>query len=230
MILHCSDLHFRHFGWLLGSSPRFDLTVISGDLLSQSPREKLSLPAQVRITSAWLASLRGTIAVCSGNHDYFETDVRDVSISLTDAAGGWLEHARRRSVMVDGDDRRRHGYRVICRPWLGGPVFGKKGGPTILITHYGAEGSGVVRADETWATGDFELAQILPTLAPGSFCLSGHIHEPDSWYGVVHGVQCFNPGATEAAGATFPNHIIVDTVTRRAVLHRWRQPTEVMRF
>jgi predicted phosphodiesterase len=230
MILHCSDLHLRHFDWLSVNAPKFDLTVISGDLLSQSPREKLTMAAQVRMTSAWLASLRGTIALCGGNHDYVEA--WDESIDPSDAEGGWLQKARRKSVMVDGDVRMLHEFRVVCRPWIGGPAFVEKGGPTILVTHCGAEGSGVVCADEPWAAGDFEVMQILPTLARGSFCLSGHIHDPDSWYGVVEGagVQCFNPGVTEAAGAAFPNHIIIDTVARRAELHRWRQPKEAIRI
>lgn len=230
-LLHCSDLHLRHFDWLSANAPKFDLTVISGDLLSLSPFEKMPLAEQVRMTSAWLASLHGTIAVCSGNHDYFEA--WDESIDPTDADGGWIRKVRSKSVIVDGEVRMVHGRRVICRPWITGPALVEKGGPTILVTHYGAEGSGVVCADEPWAAGNFEVTQILPTLAAGSFCLSGHIHEPDSWHGVFEGervVYCFNPGVTEAAGTAFPNHIIIDSSTRRAELRRWRQRTDVIRF
>lgn len=222
-LLHVSDLHFRQhwFEWVATNAPRFDAVCLTGDLLDLLPTAAADLQAQVRWTTDWLARFPATpLFICSGNHDWWLQEKK----TDRDCEARWLQRARRRGVYVDGDQQALAGFNFVCAPWLSTPVL-LQTGPTVLLAHAPPERTAVScrRTGEDY--GDFEIAALAAELPPGSFCLSGHVHEPKAWIARIEGTYCFNPGVDDEA--LVPNHVVISMEERMA---EWRrQGRAVMR-
>ena len=135
------------------------------------------------------------------------------------AEARWLQTMRRQGVTVDGENEVFNGWHFFCKPWVGGtPPPGQR---LVMLAHAPPEGLRV-SAERFGGGGDFEVSQILRTLAPGSLVLSGHVHSPKAWHDETeHGVHCFNPGYADPRKHRVPNHIVIDLDRRWASFHGW---------
>lgn len=235
-VLHVTDLHFRStwFGWLANraKSGEFDAICLSGDLLDMFPNAESSLTKQAKWFREWAKAYEGCpLFTCSGNHDWWPVDDRIPNLVDNDAEAGWLRKARRpRQLFVDGDSVEIMGVTLACKPWVGAMPAAAcaNSSPTILLAHAPPQGSRVALNSVGGDAGDFEIAEDARLLSSGSVILSGHVHNPDQWHDVLAGVTCFNPGV-DFDSVEVPNHIVLNTETRRADLigrdgpmERWR--------
>ena len=217
-LLHVTDLHLNKnwYDWVAAHALDYDATCISGDLLNLFGFDDVGNGAksQIRWVRHWVANFPSKLFLCSGNHDYFLTEETDPF-----AEAEWFQAMRRKDVAVDNDTVDFKGWKFFCKPWVGGmPPQDER---LILLAHAPPEGLKV--SDEGFGGGgDFEVSEIVATLAPGSLVLSGHQHTPLAWHDVtIRGVHCFNPGYADPRKFHEPNRIVIDTERMRASFHGW---------
>lgn len=218
-LLHVTDLHHnrRWFDWTAAHASDVDLVCITGDLLDLFPSTDSSLSAQVRYVTDWANAFPGTLALCSGNHDWLP-----VGDALPDdqAEGKWVQNLRRHGrVFVDGDDVPMARWRIGCRPWIGAMPVVDLDDPMVLLTHAGLAKSRVACGVDG-DLGDEELRPIAGRLAPESLVLSGHVHDPILWFDVYGECTCLNPGCGPRNAAD-PSRIVVDLDHRVAEFVQW---------
>ena len=205
-ILHATDLHYRKgwFAWLEREAPQFDATVLSGDIydifLTMYRGMGVPMRHQAKWLLAYLERFPAPLFLVSGNHDF--------------------EHAlhwKNPLVRGDGTEEVFQGCRFVCAPWAEPPAGLKSGPePLVLISH--APPAGVpVALRESGDVGDPELTPVVLGLPAGSLVLSGHAHNPPSWFAPLGAAMCLNPGTANHA-SSIPNHIIIDTERRLAGL------------
>jgi predicted phosphodiesterase len=199
-ILHCADFHAndRWFHWLIQESQRSDLVCIAGDLLDLNPYR--SINGQMEKVTSHLKRIGVPLALCSGNHD----SVAGGGARLEHAA--WLRDLRRENVWVDGDQFELGGHRFRCVPWLSQEI--EAGLDEIWLIHSPPDRTrtGIARGGADF--GDFTFGeQCRAGLGPW-LALSGHTHDPQSWYARVGRTWSLNPGCAE--GQQLPRHIVID--------------------
>lgn len=219
-ILHVTDLHFRKdwFTWVEAQAKLFDLVCISGDFIDLFLDWKHSPASQAKWVVDWLNRFPSKIAVCSGNHDWWEESphVKDPM-----AFGRWLKNGG----TSDNESLELDGYLVYCKPWIGGKVP-ESSKPVILLAHGPRQGSPLAVGIDG-DNGDPEFEIITAGLPKDSIVLSGHVHTAQGWYELWEGLHCFNPGtAKKDAGA--PNFVIIDTNMRTARL--FAEDVKVVKF
>lgn len=199
-LLHCTDFHGRAdwYEWLIRESPRYDLVCLTGDLLDLNPYR--SMVGQVEMVTAYLGRIGTPLAVCSGNHDSLAGD----DLRLQHAR--WMQELRRKDVWVDGDRFEVGGFRFRCIPWLSQAV--KAAPDEIWLIHSPPDRSrtGIARGGVDFGDGTFGdqcRAGDGPRLA-----LSGHVHDPQSWWVRSGCTWSLNPGVAEDEAS--PRHIAID--------------------
>ncbi len=215
-LLHVCDLHFRvqWFDWVADQAVNYDAVCISGDLLDIFSKTNTSLRAQCKWTQAWLKAFPGRAYVCSGNHDWWMPQEHYID---TDVQGGWLKKTASSNVRVDGTSELFHGFRFTCCPWLGIPALSGSEAAVVLV--HTPPQAAPLSSKLGQQTGDSEVAAAILKLQEGSLVLSGHIHDPQSWYHKLGPAWCFNPGVD--FHATVPNHINIDTTIGKAEFRGW---------
>lgn len=215
-ILHCTDFHARRewYQWLAQQSTRYDLICLTGDLLDISPDR--SMLGQVEMVAGYLWRIRTPLAVCSGNHNSLPGE--DPRLQHAQ----WMQALRRQKVWVDGDQFAMGGYRFRCIPWSG--QTSKASPDEIWLIHSPPDQSatgiacgGVSFGDATFC--DQCRAQLGPRLA-----LSGHVHNPQSWWARIGNTWSLNPGCAEGVAA--PRHIVIDLHRNVAAMHTASRFTE----
>jgi Icc-related predicted phosphoesterase len=205
-ILHVSDLHSDGlwFDWLANTCGKFDLLVISGDLLDMF--SKVALVDQAKAVRNWMLKLSTPIVVCSGNHDYWiSTDQFCQARWISDLK----RTDRRKHILgVDGDVIEFGGLRIGVKGWLGQnpeePI-------DVLVTHAPPSGTPCASsANGRHDNGDQDLWDL--EFAP-RWILCGHIHDPACnqcvWPLIDPTTVVLNTGFD--GHAEIPNHWVIDT-------------------
>ncbi|MBA4138354.1 MAG: hypothetical protein C0518_13670 [Opitutus sp.] len=209
-ILHVSDLHFqqRWLDWVASEASRFDLIVIAGDLLdtlSVAPQA-----TQIEWIRGWLHALPTPTVVCSGNHDFDETD-----------RCSWLAQVSAAHIYPDRHPLRTGLLTIEAVPYGRLPLRG--GQNHLVVTHVPPAGAPTAFCQERVVDlGDRALERQLrqPALAPW-IVLSGHVHEPLSWKAHRAGTWSFNPAIGRGVNFNLPNHIVLELGPDRATAE-WR--------
>jgi uncharacterized protein len=199
-ILHVTDFHFnkRWFDWLPDNAPAHDLLVMSGDMLNLSdatPHRK-----QIHWVSDWIRDYPFPISVCSGNHDL----EWDAETELWTPAY-WLREVSGPNVWSDGQRVTFDGLSLLNISCTTRP---KGGEADIWIAHAPPAGTRVGTRANGRDAGDPDLVRPTRRHAPRTI-LSGHIHDPISWFEKKDSTLLLNPG--RIADARIPNHIVFDT-------------------
>lgn len=228
-ILHVADLHFNQpsMEWVSAQSCHYDVTVIAGDLLNQFAP---NMAAQIPAVRAWLRTFPGPLVVCSGNHDFFpagpntqaygagrwlRTLMRQAPPSLG-AEQAFAEVVARDGVWADGARFNLGGLRwEVCGWSMVGPTTGRDA--DVLVVHAPPAGRGVALQSGR-DLGDSELLMAIQNNAP-RFVLSGHVHNPRSWFAFIGDTLCLNTGCE--LSAPVPSHIVIDTEANTVT---WRAP------
>ncbi len=199
IILHVSDLHFteRWFAWLLESAPQHDLLCVSGDLLDQT--RATPFRRQTSLVAEWLQMLERPMCICSGNHDLSFDSRLDAWSSAE-----WLRELASPSVSVDGETAEHRGYSILP---VGYTTFPKGGPADVWVVHLPPAGLPVALSTCGLDMGDPTLIASVATHRP-QLVLSGHIHDPESWFTQDDGVVYLNPGC--ARSSRIPNHILIN--------------------
>ncbi len=199
-ILHVTDFHFtaRWYHWLLHQAPAHDLTVLSGDLLdlaSATPQRR-----QIEWMTDWLGRYSRPLCIASGNHDL---EWHDPSERWMPAY--WLRFVDNPNVWSDGQRVVLDGTSVLN---LGCTTWPKGGGAEVWVVHAGPTNLPVTAHVSGGDGGDPAMAAAVLRHAP-RLVLSGHVHDPVSWWHRDGDTLFLNPG--HAPGAEIPNHILVRT-------------------
>ena len=206
-ILHCTDFHANThwFDWLVDTAPTFDLVCFTGDLLDILAPS--GIDRQLVTAAAGIARISVPVAICSGNHDLLPRLPPLLHHK-------WMANLRRQNVWLDGDQFQISGQRFRCVGWNGKHPCRHN---EEVWLHHAPPGGSLVSCDaEGGDAGDDILQDLcLRDLGP-AIVLSGHQHHPVEWECRVGLTRCFNPGYNMRA--TVPNHIVIDTVKRTAVL------------
>jgi len=204
-LLHVTDLHLhpRWFEWLAESAPAHDVLCISGDLLSaDSPTPHAR---QVERVLGWLHRISSPMVICSGNHDLEHDDRHERWLPAW-----WLRDLAGPRVAVDGDTLEWCALRIHAV----GCTTHPKGAPAdVWVAHAPPSGLAVGRRAYGFDDGDPDLDEAAARHRP-SMILSGHIHEPATWWERRDGIVHINPG--RVAHGRFPNHVLVDWDRRTA--------------
>ncbi len=216
-ILHVSDLHanLHWFDWIHRVAASYDLVAISGDLLDA--RRPDAIVDQMREISAAVARISGTVAICSGNHDFVgRADIPSAS---------WMHDLALPGVWVDGNSFQIGTRHFLCHSWLSPHPSADEG--DIWIVHAPPEGTAVSQTEEGDVDhGDFEFRELCKADRGPSIALCGHIHQPLSWYASVGRTLVFNPG--ESPDPYVPAHIVLDLTQRVATRHMpGREPESI---
>ncbi len=207
IILHVTDFHFNKqwFDWLSHHAPAHDLLVMSGDMLdlaAPTPHRK-----QSDWVGAWMNDYPGPMCVCSGNHDLEWNSETDRWMPAY-----WLRALANHNVWSDGQRISLDGTTILN---IGCTTRPKGGDADIWVVHAAPSGTLVAARATGGDGGDPDLVGSVQRHAP-RLVLSGHVHCPVEW-GESRGQTLFlNPG--RSAGASFPNHILVQTESMTAKL------------
>jgi len=220
MILHVSDFHCneRWFRWLLGSSHRYSLVCITGDLLDLNPY--LPLDRQVDRVIPFLREMDTPLAVVSGNHD------------SAPGAGSRLEHAqwlgevRGDHTWIDGDTFEHDGFLFRCLPWSGTlPIAGANE----VWLHHAPPSQAMTAISRVGCDfGDFNLGEQVRAGQGPNLVLCGHVHEPARSSTCVGGSWSLNPGFV--AKATVPSYFEIDLIEGIAEHHYALGKSKVVRL
>lgn len=204
-ILHVTDFHFhpRWFEWLVEGAPPHDLLCISGDILSaDSPAAHGRQADQV---VSWLRRVEVPMVVCSGNHDLEHDDRHERWLPAR-----WLLDLAGPRVAVDGGTLVWRGVRIHA---VGCVAYPKGTSADVWVAHAPPTGLAVGRRAFGFDDGDPDLDVAAARHRP-AVILSGHIHDPATWFERRDGIVHINPGSAEHG--RFPNHVIVDWDRRTA--------------
>jgi Icc-related predicted phosphoesterase len=225
-ILAVTDLHFalNQFDWVMQQAGRFDVVIISGDLLDMGGH--LDLDSQITVVVKYLRNIsaKTRLLVCSGNHD------GDVKNEFQEYIARWLLRVRAAGLTVDGTGLDLDGIRLSVCPWWDGPATREKmraflkeereaaRAQWLWVHHAPPDGYGVSWTGQKHA-GDVFLVETINELKP-DFVLSGHIHNSPfrsggGWAARVGQTWAFNAGRQLGAP---PSFIELDLVRRTA---RW---------
>lgn len=209
-ILHCTDFHGNKawFDWLAERAGDYDLTCLTGDHLDLLDLNRIN--AQLSMVSAELGRVCAPLALSSGNNDSFGGP--PAPANLQHAA--WLTELRRTDVWIDGDGFEVGGMRFRCIGW-NAPLPSADADETWLY-HAPPARSPVAVDSCAGDVGDEILGELCRAGSGPAMVLSGHQHDPRQWACRVGRTWCLNPGNNRHASV--PNHIIIDTLTRTAVL------------
>lgn len=221
-----SDLHYSlpQLDWVLDEAADVDLLVVAGDLLDVAGR--VPLDAQITVVLEYLGRFaeRTVTVACSGNHDL------DHRSDTGEKSTAWIQEARARGVVVDGDSARCGDWLVTACAWWEGPetlreleaglaaAAEQRTGPWLWAYHGPPEGPLAWTGSRYF--GDPELPRLLETHRP-DVVLCGHIHEAPStpeggWVERRGDTWLFNSGAERGP---VPAHVRLDFDARRAA---WR--------
>ena len=221
-ILITADLHYREqwFRWLLGRAADYDLICIGGDLLDMFREEPRIV--QAKEVSRWIRELAkvSRVAVCSGNHD---NAGRQISADRAPVYEWLVALGKEPKIITDGSTHVLDDLIVTTVPyhcskeqksvWLdrGAIIRRQRGSPWLVLHHIPPIAYPGSTKDEA------EAAELMTQYQPDYF-VSGHSHqfpyfEGHSWAMRAGDVTVFAPG--QLMGANFPNHIILDTSTKR---------------
>jgi Icc-related predicted phosphoesterase len=222
-----SDLHYslKQLDWVTAAAADYDVVVVAGDLLDI--HSHVAPDAQIVVVLEYLARMaaRTTIVACSGNHDL---NTRNV---LGERAAVWLEDARGAGVFVDGTRLMTEDVLLTVCPWWDGPRTREQVDRALAsdaaevdqrmwIWAYHAPPD---RSPTSWTGtrhyGDTDLNAWIERHAP-DLVLCGHVHQAPfahdgGWADRIGTTWVVNSGRKPDP---VPNHIVVDTATRRA---RW---------
>jgi Icc-related predicted phosphoesterase len=204
-VLVTADLHYslKQWDWVLQAAGQFDLVVLAGDHLDIA--SALDTEAQAVVVLKYLERIgrRVPLLASSGNHDGSERTPANESVAT------WLQEARERGVVVDGDVFERGDWRFTLCPWWDGPE-------TQAAVAQQLERDAALPA-RRWAWvyhappdhtrvswtgkghfGDPELAGWIRRYRP-ELVLCGHVHQSPfraegSWVDRVEGAWVFNAG------------------------------------
>lgn len=117
------------------------------------------------------------------------------------------------------------GHVFRCIPW-GRPL--PEAGPdeAWLIHSPPDEATGISRGGAGF--GSFELGELCRAGRGPGFALTGHVHDPQSWFAKVGRTWSFNPGFSE--GASQPNRIEIDLTRGVALRERASGETDFLRL
>ena len=199
-ILHVTDFHFnkRWFDWLPDNAPAHDLLVMSGDMLNLS--DATSHRKQIYWVADWIKDYPFPISICSGNHDL----EWDAEAELWTPAY-WLREVAGPKVWTDGQRVTLDGLSLLNISCTTRP---KGGEADIWIAHAPPAGTSVGTRLNGRDAGDPDLVGPARRYSPRAI-LSGHIHDPVSWFEKRNSTLLLNPGRT--VDARIPNHIVLDT-------------------
>lgn len=206
-LLHFTDAHFRKdwYDWIADNSGRYDLVVVSGDLIDMFGGT--SLPSQTRWIVGWAKSLVAPLVWCSGNHD---TEALGLSAN-------WLERLPGPRFSKSGHCELL-GLSIVRINWRES-VPQLRGGD-IVVSHAPPAGTftATSKGGRTDA-GDLSLGDALRSAAAAPWMtISGHVHDPMRWKDKCGATFTFNPGMGKNPAE--PNHIVIDTTARRARLFK----------
>lgn len=112
-----ADLHYslKQWDWVLQEAGRFDAVILAGDHLDIAGT--LDPEAQAIIVLKYLERIGQQVPVLasSGNHDGSERTPANESVAT------WLQDARERGVLVDGDVFEKGDWRFTLCAWWDGP-------------------------------------------------------------------------------------------------------------
>lgn len=209
-ILHVSDLHARPawFKWLIRESSKVDLVCISGDLLDlRVDCFNGSAEAQIKMVLNQLSQLRAPFALCSGNHDSISS--RGVE------SARWTEPLRKRGGFIDGSVFWFQDYKFRCVPW--GEPLPVVAPEDFWLIHAPPLGVYTSQAMDGSSHGCNELREVCRSAAGPLFALSGHVHSPRRFWGMLGRTISLNPGWRDHPFQ--PSSIIID-MSNRTVTHR----------
>jgi Icc-related predicted phosphoesterase len=221
-----ADLHYslKQWDWVHQAAGQFELVILAGDHLDIA--STLDAEAQAIVVLKYLERIgrRTRLLASSGNHDGSERN------AANESTASWLQEARERGVIVDGDIFEQDGWRFTLCPWWDGPE-------TRLAVARQLERD-ATRPKRRWAWvyhappdqtrvswtgkgyfGDSELAAWIRAYQPELvFC--GHVHQspfrvPGSWVDRVEGAWVFNAGRQIGPE---PAHLVLDL---DAMTARW---------
>ena len=208
-ILHLTDLHFRKhwFEWATTVAHEFDVVCISGDFLDIF--DARDLQTQIAWVSDWMRSFPAKLVTCTGNHCWWPSwDANDEN-----GDGKWLRRLASSQITTDGQTTVIGEVQFTSVGWMSPPNAPTLALPQMIIAHCGPRGSGVAH------NGRRDLGEILLrdlVHEHPAIVLSGHVHDPVKWHGLVGKSVCFNPGFEPDASQ--PRHVRLDLKTRTAEL------------
>jgi Icc-related predicted phosphoesterase len=217
-LLFVADIHYalKQFDWLVAQAPKFDVTIIGGDLLDLSAA--LDLDLQSVVIGKYLLRLgeKTRLLVCSGNHD------GDAHSAANESICRWLHEAKAAQVSVDGDSVELDGTLLTICPWWDGPVSRGELGEQLardalrpksrwIWIHHAPPDHSPVSWTGKKCVGDAYLHEAIQRYQP-DLVLSGHVHNapyyPDgSWIDRIGRTWVFNPGRQIG---TAPAYLVID--------------------
>ena len=219
-ILHCSDLHAStdRLAWVSRECRRFDLVAITGDVLDLNAHRPIG--DQIDRVLRQLRTFSTPTCLCSGNHDVLEGSGSRLKNAF------WLKEARRRNVWVDDDIFTMGGRVFRCIPW--GGLLPEAGLEEVWLIHSPPDEAptGISRGGAGF--GSFEFGELCRAGKGPKLALSGHVHDPQSWWARVGRTWSLNPGCSE--GAPQPNRIEIDLTRRVALRERASGETDFLRL
>lgn len=211
-ILFATDFHYHipYFTWLAKAAPRFDLTVYGGDFLDVQPGRP-SAVKQIRWCQEWLQKFPGEIICAEGNHD------AEDRFDLPKSEAGWLHNLHFPHVLTNGVHN-IGGHQIEIMPWGDEPIAELEETGSIWVSHCPPRGSQCAITPEGVDFGDLSLGESVDhSFGPWLF-LSGHVHTCRSWHDRRGVTSIMNPQVGYPLGV-LPNHIIIETESRRATWH-----------
>ncbi len=225
-LLLVSDLHYTlpQFDWVVARAADFDVVVMAGDQLDIASAVALDAQTVVMLHYFDLLHAAGQFVVSSGNHDLNGEDANG------ERAAVWLEQARRRGVLTDGDAVRIGDTLVTVCPWWDGPHgrdavaaqlakdAANRPARWIWVYHWPPLGSPTAWTGKRFY-GDDQLGPWIATHRP-DVVLCGHVHQPPfkpdgGWADRIGPTWVFNPGRQIGA---VPTRVEIDFDAQRA---RW---------
>lgn len=218
-ILQCSDLHgnLPWFEWIAREAPNYDLVCISGDLLDARSPETTHL--QIEGISRILGAVRTPLALCSGNHD--------LVMSGNNVNARWMRALKRRGVWLDGERFEVQGRRFHCHGWDETVTVPQHPGE-IWIVHSPPAGTATALEHGCLDAGDFEFGMICRGERGPRLALSGHAHNPRSWFGCSGRTFVLNPGQQQSGPE--PTFIVVDLEALTAVRYSPAKVPELVKL
>ena len=207
-LLHVTDFHGnrRWFDWVVDHATDFDAIAYTGDFLDMFGREPLA--EQVRWVTTWAHRLPRSLLWCSGNHDVEPTASPVLS-------GRWLRELPGANAFDRAGRLHLLGHSFVRMDWQGRVPNLRDG--DILLSHAPPAACLTALSLGGGDHGSLDLADAFSYAAASPWLvLSGHVHQPRRWKDRCGGIVSLNPG--QNAGAKEPNHIVVDTLARKA---RW---------
>ena len=226
-MLIVSDLHYAlpQLDWVISAAGEYDVVVVAGDLLDVT--SNVAPDAQVAVALEYLTRManKTTVVACSGNHDLTARN------ELDERAAVWLESARPRGVVVDGERIETDDVLITVCPWWDGPrtrdaVDRQLAGDASLVggrqwvwAYHSPPGDSPTSWTGSRYYADDELTAWVGRHRP-DIVLCGHIHESPfvpggAWFDHIGTTVVFNAGRQSGP---VPTSIVLDTVVGTA---RW---------